>query len=108
MDEQGNARGGGRQGPDRGVLEALLNGIDDVIYVADPESYELLHVNEAFAKNWGADVIGKKCFKVLQERDEPCPFCSNDKIFGENLGNAYVWEFQNEVTQGWFRCRDRQ
>ena len=28
------------------------NGIDEVIYVADPETYELLHVNAAFERDW--------------------------------------------------------
>ena len=89
------------------TLKAVLNGIDDVIYVADPETFELLHVNESFENIWGRDAIGQKCFKVLQDRDSPCPFCTNDKIFGEYLGKTYVWEFQNEITKEWFRCSDK-
>lgn len=89
------------------TLKAVFDGIEDVIYVADPETHELLHANEAFRKAWGEDVIGKKCYRVLQARDEPCPFCTNDRIFGENLGRTHVWEFQNEVTKSWFRCSDK-
>ena len=88
-------------------LLAILDGIEDVIYVADPDTHELLHVNEAFKSYWGEGVIGKKCHKVLQNRDGPCPFCTNDKIFGEYLGRSYVWEFQNEVTLNWYRCSDK-
>jgi PAS domain S-box-containing protein len=88
-------------------LLAIFDGIDDVIYVADPETYELLHVNRTFKSIWGQDVVGKKCFRVLQDRDEPCPFCTNDRIFGDYLGKTYVWEFQNEVTRDWFRCADK-
>ncbi len=88
-------------------LLAILDGIDDVIYVSDPESYELLHVNAAFKNVWGDDVIGKSCYRVLQGRESPCPFCTNDKIFGEYFGKSYVWEFQNEATKGWFRCSDK-
>lgn len=88
-------------------LLAILDGIDDVIYVSDPDSYELLHVNKAFKDFWGDDTIGQKCFRVIQGRDAPCPFCTNDKIFGEYLGRSYLWEFQNEITKQWFRCADK-
>jgi len=88
-------------------LLGLFDGIDDVIYVADTETYELLYVNEAFERNWGEDVVGRKCYKVLQDRDTPCPFCTNDKILGAYRGRSYVWEFQNEVTGRWFRCSDK-
>ena len=92
---------------EREKLLAILDGIEDVIYVADPETYELLHVNDAFRKVWGENVLGQKCYSVLQERDTACPFCTNDKIFGEYLGKNYVWEFQNEKNLRWFRCSDK-
>ena len=92
---------------DRKRLLAILDGIEDVIYVADPDTYELLHVNEALKANWKEALIGKKCHKVLQNRDAPCPFCTNEKIFGEYLGKSYVWEFQNEISKQWYRCSDK-
>ena len=92
---------------DRKRLLSILDGVDDVIYVADPESYELLHVNKAFKAYWGEDAIGKKCHRVLQDMDEPCPFCTNHLIFGESLGRAHVWEFQNKHNKQWYRCSDK-
>ena len=92
---------------DRNRLLAILDGIEDAIYVADPNSYELLHFNEAFTENWGTGVIGKKCYKVIQDRDDPCPYCTNHLIFGEYLGRSYVWEFQNQANKNWYRCSDK-
>ncbi len=86
---------------------ALFDGIDDVIYVADPRTYELLYFNTSARKTWGEDIIGKKCYKVLQNLDAPCPFCTNDKILGEYFGKSYVWEFQNMVARNWYRCSDK-
>ena len=86
---------------------ALFDGIEDVICVADPKTYELLYLNTTGRKYWGEDAIGKKCYKALQNLDEPCPFCTNDKIFGEYFGKSYVWEFQNMVTRNWYRCADK-
>jgi PAS domain S-box-containing protein len=92
---------------ERNRILSTLDGIDDVIYVADMETYELLHVNETFRKTWGEDTLGKKCYRVIQGRDEPCPFCTNEKILGEYRGRSYVWEFQNEETKTWYRCSDK-
>ncbi|MCB2185544.1 MAG: PAS domain S-box protein [Deltaproteobacteria bacterium] len=89
------------------ILQSVLDGIDDVIYVADPQTYELLHVNETFRRIWGDDTLGKPCFRVIQGRETPCPFCTNHLIFGEYLGRSYIWEFQNEVNGNWYRCFDR-
>lgn len=88
--------------------EAILDGISEVIYVCDPNTYELLYVNGAFLQTWGNDVVGKKCHKVLQDLDAPCPFCTNDKIFDpDNATGTYVWEFQNKVDKNWYRCIDK-
>ncbi len=89
------------------VFRALLDGIEDVIYVADPDTFELVHGNTAARQNWGEDIIGKKCYKALQNRDEPCPFCTNNIIFNPDQKGAHVWEFQNEINQHWYRCSDR-
>ena len=86
---------------------AILEGVADVIYVADPHTHELLYCNRAVEELWGAGAVGKKCHAVLQARDAPCPFCTNQLIFGSNRGQVYVWEFKNERTHRWFRCSDR-
>jgi PAS domain S-box-containing protein len=92
---------------ERKRLLALLDGIDDVIYVSDPESYELLHVNDAFKRIWGPDAVGRLCYQVLQERNSPCPFCTNSIIFGDEFGARHIWEFQNQTTGRWYRCADK-
>ena len=103
------------EGPLRGNLAsdvsdfvlAALNDVDEVIYVADPETYDLLWGNSAFWKVCGEYSTGSKCYEILQQRSEPCPFCTNDKIFGEYLGQSYVWEFQYKVNGNWYRCSDK-
>ncbi len=87
-------------------LMSIFDSIDEPVYVADPQTYELLYVNQAVKDSWG-DGVGQKCHLLFQGREEPCPFCTNDKIFGEYLGRPYIWEFQNEKTGHWFRCIDR-
>ncbi|HID31095.1 MAG TPA: PAS domain-containing protein, partial [Desulfobacterales bacterium] len=64
-------------------LISIFDGISEPIYVCDPESHELLYANAAVATFFGPDILGKKCYRVLQGLDEPCDFCTNPMIFGE-------------------------
>ena len=90
----------------RRQLLSIFDSIDEPVYVSDPNTHELLYVNEAFKAHWGAGT-GDKCYRVLQGLDSPCSFCSNDRIFGDNAGAAYIQEFQNRKTGRWFRCVDK-
>ncbi len=92
---------------ERAQLTALFDSMDEVIYVADPETYELLYVNPAFEARWGEDRIGQRCYKVLHGREEPCPFCTNPEIFGDNLGRVHVWEHLNALNGRWYQCTDK-
>ncbi len=92
---------------ERKQLLSIFEGIDEPIYVADPETYEILFANKTLKELFGENIIGKKCYKVFQNLDEPCGFCTNDKILGKNYGKVYVWEFQNKINKRWYRCIDR-
>ncbi|MEM3731709.1 MAG: PAS domain S-box protein [Candidatus Bathyarchaeia archaeon] len=89
------------------LLVMLFDDVDEAIYVSDPETYELLFVNKKVRELFGEKILGKKCYKVFQNLESPCPFCTNKHIFGENLGKAYVWEFQNRRNKRWYRCIDK-
>lgn len=91
----------------RKELISIFDSIDEPIYVADPENYELLYANAVTKKAFGRDIIGKKCYKVLQDLDRPCEFCTNQKILGENAGKSHVWEFQNIRNMRWYHCIDK-
>lgn len=73
----------------------LIDELDEIIYVSDPETYELLYMNEPGCKMAGlkpAGYAGLKCYEVLQCRRAPCPFCTNDRL---ERGKYYVWEHTN-------------
>lgn len=88
---------------------SVFNSINAGIYVADPNSYELLFVNKAIQQRAtsGKNIIGKKCYHVLQNKSEPCSFCTNSIIFGNKLGKPYSYEIQNRVNGRWYHCIDR-
>jgi PAS domain S-box-containing protein len=89
-------------------LISIFDAIDEKIYVADPETYEILYANLAMKKLFGErNMLGKKCHKVMQDLDEPCDFCTNPLIFGKNLGKTHIWEFKNRKINKWRRCIDK-
>ncbi|MEM2935144.1 MAG: PAS domain S-box protein [Candidatus Thermoplasmatota archaeon] len=92
---------------EREQLFSILEGIDEPIYISNPKTYEILFVNKKIKNLFGKDVIGKKCYKIFQNRDRPCNFCTNDKIFGENFGKTYIWEWKNLVNGRWYKCIDK-
>lgn len=88
-------------------MTRMFNGLDDIIYVSDPETYELLYINDAFLRTFGGDYAGKKCYEVLQGRDSPCPFCTNEIIIHQKPGESHTWEFFNKQINRWYRCFDK-
>ncbi len=91
---------------ERQQLLSIFGGIDEPVYVSDPNTYEILYVNAVLREEFG-DVVGQKCYQAFQGLKSPCPFCTNEHIFGENLGQSYIWEFQNRINHRWYRCIDK-
>ena len=75
-------------------MEEIIRKFPEVIYVTDPQTHEVILVNDLFAEAIGEDPVGKKCYKAFQNLDEPCPFCTNDIIAKTN--KPYTWEFHNQ------------
>jgi PAS domain S-box-containing protein len=88
-------------------LISIFDGIDEAVYVVDPETYGILYVNSAVKAQFGKNIVGKKCYEVFQNLEAPCDFCTNALIFRENAGKTHIWEFQNKVDNRWYRCIDR-
>ncbi len=91
---------------EREQLLSIFNSIDAMIYIADPETHELLYTNKKLAGLLQKDCIGEKCYKVLQGRDAPCPFCTNQIIL-EHKPAPYSWEYYNPLLDKHFSIVDR-
>lgn len=74
-----------------------------ISYISDMETYELLHLTKAAMDLYGMkgpeEYLGKKCYQVVMGLEQPCPFCTNDKI---REGREYRWERYNENINRWF------
>lgn len=54
----------------------LMERTDEVVYVIDRETHELLYANKA-AREWkgGRALVGQQCYHAMNGLDEPCPWC---------------------------------
>lgn len=84
-------------------LLSIFDSINESVYISDPETYEIIFVNNRVRKEFGL-VEGEKCHKVFHDLDVPCYFCTNKYILGDNEGETYNWEFQDPRTHRWRHC----
>ncbi|MEW6202809.1 MAG: PAS domain S-box protein [bacterium] len=92
---------------ERQQLLAVFNSTDEMIYVSDPNTHEILYANQSLKDAFGENIIGTVCYKTFQNLNAPCPFCTNGKIFGKGAMPEYIWEFHNNKIDRWFRCIDK-
>lgn len=84
---------------------SLLNEISELVYVSDPETYELLFVNQTGCQTLHLENYKhKKCYEVLQSKTSPCEFCTNDRLCDDNF---YTWEFTNPSIGRHFLLKDK-
>ncbi|HBF0380753.1 TPA: diguanylate cyclase [Clostridioides difficile] len=77
------------------------------VYISDMDTYELLYLNKHSCNTLQAsanELIGRKCYEVLQGRTSPCPFCTNSYL---KKGDTYEWEFYNKKLKRTFIIKDR-
>ena len=84
---------------------SLINEISELVYVSDPETYELLFVNQTGCQTLHLENYKhKKCYEVLQGKTSPCEFCTNDRLCDDNF---YTWEFTNPSIGRHFLLKDK-
>ncbi|ENZ9536238.1 TPA: diguanylate cyclase [Clostridioides difficile] len=77
------------------------------VYISDMDAYELLYLNKHSCNTLQAsanELIGRKCYEVLQGRTSPCPFCTNSYL---KKDDTYEWEFYNKKLKRTFIIKDR-
>lgn len=89
------------------IFSVIVENSDNLIYLSDPETYELIFLNKKTRDMFGFDeteYIGKSCYKLLQGFDSPCTFCTNQILDPD--GSSYLWERYNPVLDRNFLLKD--
>lgn len=88
-------------------LWEFFEELGEMVYVSDLETNTLVYMNAYLRKGLGYDspeeYVGKKCYKVLQGKDEPCPFCNNRDL---KPGKFITWAYKNPVMNRRFLVKD--
>jgi len=72
---------------ERNRLKAILDSMNDGVYVVDQE-HEILYTNPALEKELGP-VNGQKCYDYLFDQPGGCTWCNDKKVFA---GETVQWE----------------
>lgn len=62
-------------------FEAIVEAFDARVYVCSPDN-RIEFVNSQVAALHGREMIGESCHKALYDRNEVCPWCSEQTVFG--------------------------
>jgi PAS domain S-box-containing protein len=77
--------------------EAIIEAFDGYIYICS-QNYEVEFMNQRLIERTGYYPLGQKCYKVLHDRDEICPWCINERIF---RGETVRWEVVSPKDNRW-------
>lgn len=86
-------------------LITIYNSLPSIIYVSDPETYEIVFANRKAKELFGEDMEGTICYKTLQGLDSQCEFCTNP-ILLKNPSKPHKWEFNNPISKGSYSITD--
>jgi len=75
---------------------SIFKNFGEMIYVSDPDTYEILFVNQTMETLFSKELLGRTCYQEFHGFDSPCDFCTNDIIL-KNNSDPYSWECHNPI-----------
>jgi PAS domain S-box-containing protein len=78
--------------------EAMIEAFDGYIYICS-ENFEVEFMNQRFIERTGTYPLGQKCYRVLHDQSNVCPWCVNDRIF---RGETLRWEVLSPKDHRWY------
>ena len=83
----------------KSIINTILEESDDIIYLSDPDTYEIVYMNKAARHICGLSAEqsiapGKKCYELFQGQTAPCSFCNTNLL---STDKYYNWEFSSAI-----------
>lgn len=89
-------------------MEELLNELNEVVYVVELETYELLYLNTFGLRLFGYEkfdeVKGYRCHEIFYKENSPCSFCNASRL---TLEEYYEWECKNPILNKYFIVKEK-
>ena len=87
-------------------FRSIIYSLSDEVCVVDPETYDILFLNNTLAEKHG-DAVGRKCYHALYGLDRPCDFCVDHGPFNSPEQGPRLWEYHDTSADRWYRCVDK-
>ncbi len=91
---------------EREQVREIFDTINQMIYIVDPVTHQILYANKALRDAFKRPLIGGVCYEELQGLSSPCDFCTNEVLF-KNPDQPYQWEYHNPLLDRDFFIIDR-
>lgn len=79
-----------------GKIWEFFENLNELVYVTDMDSYELVYMNRKAREMYGVHsmeaLVEKKCYELLQGNSTPCTICNNAEL---TSGNFKEWRCYN-------------
>ncbi len=85
---------------------SIFDSIEELVYVSDPRTYEIIYTNKYFQRLLGKNPLGEMCYREFHNLDQPCDFCTNEIIL-RNKDESYRWEHYNPMMDKYLLKTDR-
>ncbi len=76
----------------------FFENMNEYVYASDVDSHELIYMNRKLLEMYGfrslEEIVGKKCYEVLQNCSEPCAICNNHEL---SEGVFKEWGYYNPI-----------
>lgn len=87
-------------------VDTILNEIDDLIYISDPDTYEVLFANKPMIEKFG-NILNHKCYRAVYANRRKCPFCKNDQLIKSSEDNQAEQHIFNEKNGRWYHAKEK-
>ena len=85
----------------------FFENLDEIVYVSDIDTYELVYMNRKARELYGIssldELSGRKCYEFLQNCSCPCSICTNAVL---KAGQFHEWTYYNPVLHKTFALKD--
>ena len=82
-----------------------FESLDEMVFIIDAYSYELMFLNKAARKAYGVDEYhGETCYKILQRRNKPCDHCSK---MSNKFSRLKTWQYYNPILKRYVEISDK-
>lgn len=89
------------------LIWEFYENIDELVYVTDMEEQRMIYMNKKALETYGIksldEVIGKKCYEVLQKCSTTCALCNSSEL---RPGYFKEWKYYNPILDKYFLMKN--